>query len=97
MHVRELDEVDTPPSLPLARVWRRQLCQLRWIGDPPSKVTAIAAFCEGRMRRARPSDMNFVNFQLEQPSGSGASVEEPATAGRPAPKVTGPTSRDSLA
>lgn len=36
--------------------------------------------------RARPrarAAANFANFQLEQPSGSAASVEEPATAGRP--------------
>ena len=38
--------------------------------------------------------VNFVKIVgLEQPSGSGASVEETATAGRPAPTATGPTAR----
>ena len=37
--------------------------------------------------RERAVAANFGNFQLEQPSGSGASVEEPATAGRPASQL----------
>jgi hypothetical protein len=49
-----------------------------------------------RARLRAHAAANFANFQLEQPSGSGASVEELATAGRRVAKRTRSTSRDSL-
>jgi hypothetical protein len=71
--------------------------------DPDEAIGTLEFHLEDLVDEAEtPGDLrtidavNFVNFQLEQPSGSAASVEEPATAGRRGAERTRSTSRDSL-